>query len=220
MLATNHELSSDASRVSASIVPRWEWRVFAKDLAPMLAAGGVALEGRDSVRHEVYFLSANSRDNVKVRDNRLEVKRLCETNSDGLELWTPALTARFPIAYERLHALWDAWRVPAPEHAGGLRSLSNLLNDCVSHIPSVRTVIATKERARFAVGDCRGEHVVLWIDGTRLESIAVEDEDPSRVLAAAHRLGLTRMPNTSYPRALKAALGLPEFVDNPTPEHV
>jgi len=187
---------------------------------PLIIAADIKLAEREAVRHEVYFLAANSRDSVKVRENRLEVKKLRETNASGVELWSPALVARFPVASDLLAPVWDAWRVARPEHAASLPSLSHLLNDFVAKMPSVRAVIVTKERARLTLPECRGEHAIVWVDGTRLETIAVEDEDPGRVLAAATRLGLTRLPNTSYPRALKAALGLPELSDSPIPEHI
>jgi hypothetical protein len=50
---------------------------------------------------------------------------------------------------------------------------------------------------------------VVVADDHRARTIAVESEDPARVDAVRHKFGLVDLPNESYPRGLKALVGMP-----------
>ena len=94
----------------AEIVPRWEWRAFGEHFGAA-EDGFAALEPeRIQESDEVYLLSRLVDENVKVRDDLLDVKELERVNRDGLEQWTPVLKASFPI--------------PAAESASAKRSRS------------------------------------------------------------------------------------------------
>ena len=45
-------------------------------------------------------------------------------------------------------------------------------------------------------------------DGLNVETVAIEDEDPEKVIAAVRSMRLDGFPNTSYPRGLKRLIGL------------
>ena len=49
---------------------------------------------------EIYFLSGGG-ENVKVRDDLMDVKVLREVNEDGLEQWAPVMKAGFPLVGKR-----------------------------------------------------------------------------------------------------------------------
>jgi exopolyphosphatase/guanosine-5'-triphosphate,3'-diphosphate pyrophosphatase len=65
-----------------------------------------------------------------------------------------------------------------------------------------------KERMRYALGGCLAELTQVRADGKTTRTIAIESEEAERVTATVRELGLESRPNTSYPRALKALLGL------------
>lgn len=193
--------------MSAAVTPRWEWRVFANDVREKLAAANVTLDARDALRNETYIVSTRTDAGVKVRNGHLELKMLRERDGTGLELWEPVLVRAFPLPADLVGPLWQALGVPRTRPAEELRSLDELL-DVVARMPSLRAVSVAKERARFELPECRGEHAVVWIEGKRVETVAVEDADPHRVLKAAGRLRIAHLPNTNYPRALKTMLGI------------
>ena len=49
----------------------------------------------------------------------------------------------------------------------------------------------------------------MVVDGTAMRTVAIEDVDAEKVVAAVRSMALDGLPNTSYPRALKQLLGLP-----------
>ena len=49
----------------------------------------------------------------------------------------------------------------------------------------------------------------MTANGTRVRTVAIEDEDPERVMAAVRAMELDRFPNTSYPRGLRRLIGRP-----------
>src|SRR5947207_7141498 len=80
-----------------AIVPRWEWRTFGEGFDA--AAEYFAALSPESVTEsdELYLLSTNTNDTVKVRDGLMDVKHLEQVNDDGLEQWRPVLKAAFPL---------------------------------------------------------------------------------------------------------------------------
>src|SRR4029079_6150988 len=109
-------LSSEAPSVPgaasvAGIVPRWEWRTFGERFG---AAEGL-LDLREVERvaesDELYVLSQESDASVKVRDTRLDVKRLEAVDGNGLEQWRPVLKGSFPIGAADLQLVLDALAV-------------------------------------------------------------------------------------------------------------
>jgi len=48
----------------------------------------------------------------------------------------------------------------------------------------------------------------LIADGAKVRTVAIEDADPVKVIAAVRAVGLDRYSNTSYTRGLKEIMGL------------
>lgn len=204
----NQEADPRDDRPPTRIVPRWEWRVFAHALQPLLAVSGVRFGARDDTHSDVYLLSTLSRHSVKARNRVLEVKMLSARSPDGLEQWTPVLSQPFPVAADVLEPVWDAWGIQAPLLERPSYTLETLLSDVVDRHDALHAVTVTKDRTRISLLDCAGEHVSLVINGAHWESMAFEDVHEDVVLGAVRHLGLARAVNTNYPRALKAVLGL------------
>ena len=98
---------------NGKIIPRWEWRTFAKDVKL-----NIDLNNYEKTRHveskEVYVLSAVIDENPKVRDNKMDVKSLQQVNEDGLEQWKPILKVDFPLPKKQLVEVYRVFRVAPP----------------------------------------------------------------------------------------------------------
>jgi ferric-dicitrate binding protein FerR (iron transport regulator) len=63
------------------------------------------------------------------------------------------------------------------------------------------------EAAMRIIGGCMSELTDLVTDVGETRTVAVESEDAAAVIAAVRELGLGSLPNTSFPRGLKALAG-------------
>ncbi len=180
------------------IVPRWEWRVAGEPAEA--AARRLADLASESPREsdELYVLSANAEDSVKVRDGLLDVKHLERVSDEGLQQWRPVLKAAFPLSAADVGTMLGALRVSGvtPEPVG---TLDELLDRLVRPRDDLRAVEVHKRRRRFTVGGCMAEVSDLGAAGGDVRTVAVESEDPERLLAAVRELGLDAAPNTSVP---------------------
>ena len=189
-------------RVSApSITPRWEWRSFGARF------GGAEARLRELTHApivestELYVVSAKGRDIVKVRDGLVDIKELQRVDEFGLEQWVPALKAPFPLSPETIAVVSVALGMPEPPAAS--YSLEELVADVVAPNPDLRAVEVRKRRIRYRVDGCLAELTDVETDRFRMRTIAVEAEDPQRVVATLGELGLSSRPNLHYGRALQ-----------------
>jgi len=203
-------------RSSDVVANRWEWRMFAQ--APF----GDRLAHRvrnpaEPPSEETYILSRSAPHNVKIRGGRLEIKTLVALDSNGLEQWRPTLRATFPIGAAEVVAAYQAWALRAPTSMPRRASIERFLADVVAETAALRPVRITKRRSALTDAGCAGEFVELITDHQTWISVAVEDEDPGRVLAAVRRLGLADRDNENYPAALKRIVG---FTGTPVPSRM
>lgn len=191
-------------RARPAIVPRWECRWFG-ERSPVPEDRLRLPPGRRAVPTlETYFLSARTPHNVKLRRGVLEVKRLDEISDDGLERWSPVLSATFPLTPDELARVLAAWGVTAPADRRALTPAG--FEALAAGLPDIQRVAFTKQRVRFAHGGCAGELVTLDVHGQRRVSLALEHADPVCLREAAAGLGLDPRSNLNYPAALKRLL--------------
>lgn len=165
---------------SGEIVPRWEWRSFARDFGD--AGRALAAEATTVVdSDEVYFLSTADDSLVKLRDGLLDIKRLRRVDDHGLEQWVPTLKAPISIAAAEI--------------------------DEVTSALGVVGVDVHKTRHRSTIDGCLAELTEVRAGGQSTWSVAVESEDPAQVVLALRRLGLADLTNTNYARGLAAMVG-------------
>ena len=186
------------------IVPRWEWRVAGEPAADAAQRLDDLVE-REAESDEVYVLSSDGADSVKVRDGLMDVKHLEEVRHDGLQRWRPVLKAAFPLAATDVGTMLGALRVTgmAPEPVGTVGELVERLRPR----DDLRAVDVHKRRRRFTLGGCMAEVSDLRADGREVRTLAVESEDPERVLGVVHEHGLDAAPNVSVVQALKRLVG-------------
>src|SRR5215471_13657300 len=95
------------------IKARWEWRSFGRRFGNAEARLAALPPGEVQESDEIYLLTGSG-DNVKVRDDLMDVKVLRAVNADGLERWTPVLKAPFPMAPADAAKAFEALRQKAP----------------------------------------------------------------------------------------------------------
>jgi exopolyphosphatase / guanosine-5'-triphosphate,3'-diphosphate pyrophosphatase len=187
----------------ARVIPRWEWRTFGDGFAAAEARLAAASAVRVEERLDVYVLSATSDASVKVRDGRMDVKRLEAVDDEGFEQWRPVMNAAFPLAAGELDAVLAALGAARASGSG-----ASTLDDLVAASPDLRVVPADKRRAHYTYGGCRAEISELRTDAGTTRTLAVESEDPARVSAAVHELGMAGRSNVCMARGLKALVGM------------
>jgi exopolyphosphatase / guanosine-5'-triphosphate,3'-diphosphate pyrophosphatase len=194
--------------VAAEVEPRWEWRTFGEEFGP--AESDLDARSPETVEEsdELYLLPAGDGDNVKVRDGRLEVKHLERVNDDGLEQWAPVTEATFPLPASEVGSVLEALGVSVPRLARATYTLEELVDEVVLTSPDLAALEVHKRRARYTIDGCRSELTEVRTDRGSTRTLAVESEDPARVIATVRELGLDSRPNLSYPRALKELVGL------------
>jgi exopolyphosphatase / guanosine-5'-triphosphate,3'-diphosphate pyrophosphatase len=182
--------------------PRWEWRAFGEAVGG--AAERLAALAPDGVgeSEDLYLLSREDSDTVKVRDGLMDVKHLEEVDDRGLERWRPVMKAAFPLDAADVRAVWAALGVPAPPLGRAAYELDRILGEVVDP-EAIRAVTVHKRRRQYTLGGSTVELTDVRTDRGTTRTVAVESEDPARVMATVRELGVDAAPNTSYPRALR-----------------
>jgi exopolyphosphatase/guanosine-5'-triphosphate,3'-diphosphate pyrophosphatase len=194
--------------MAKEIIPRWEWRTFRENCAE-LAAVFAALTPEDvQESDEIYFLSSASGGNAKVRDELMDIKALQQVNGDRLEQWKPVMKGRFPLPANDVLKVFDALAVECPTLSRSAYPLREFIEQLVKPVPELHVVEVHKKRSHYTVNGCMAEMTEVLADGKRTCTVALELEDPARVIATVRKLGLDRFSNINYPRGLKQLMGL------------
>jgi exopolyphosphatase/guanosine-5'-triphosphate,3'-diphosphate pyrophosphatase len=189
----------------SAIVPRWEWRAFGRGFGR--AEETFAAMTPESVQEsdELYLLSPGG-ENVKVRDDLMDIKVLREVDAGGLERWEPVMKAAFPLSAGDARRVLEALDLHPPSMERDEYPLERFLEELVEPAGLARVVRVRKRRARYTVGGCMAELSEVKADGRPVRTVAIESEDPDAVMAAVRDVGLGGWTNTSYPKALPALL--------------
>jgi exopolyphosphatase/guanosine-5'-triphosphate,3'-diphosphate pyrophosphatase len=185
----------------AEIIPRWEWRTFGHRFGAADVVFRALTPTGIQESDELYLLSGMG-DNVKVRDDLMDIKVLKEVNADGLEQWTPVMKVGFPLPRTDVVRVFEALRRPTPELAREAYTLEQFSDELVAPTEGLRTVAVHKRRVRYTIGGCTSEVSDVVADSKEIRTIAIESEDAAAVIAAVRSVGLGDYVNTSYPRGL------------------
>jgi exopolyphosphatase / guanosine-5'-triphosphate,3'-diphosphate pyrophosphatase len=191
----------------AGIVPRWEWRTFGERFGAADDRFAALTPDRVEESDEVYLLSLDTDASVKVRDERLDVKRLEHVNDEGLEQWRPVLKASFPLAAGDVALLLSKLGADVPPLARDTYTLGELVDEVVRPSESLLAVNVHKHRDHYTLNGCMAEVTELRTGSESTRTIAIESEDPERIIATVRELGLGSRPNVCVPRGLKGLVG-------------
>jgi exopolyphosphatase/guanosine-5'-triphosphate,3'-diphosphate pyrophosphatase len=189
----------------STIVPRWEWRTFGQRFGPAEVAFAAMTSTGVQQSDELYLISRDG-DTVKVRGGLMDVKRLREVDTDGLERWEPVLKAELPISTDDVTKVFEALRVERPDLGRDRYTLEEFLDELVGADGPVRPVQVHKRRVRYTVDGCTSEVTDVVADGRTVRTIAIESPDAAAVVAAIRRVGLEGWVNMNYPKGLAAVL--------------
>jgi len=190
-----------------TIIPRWEWRTFGTDFGA--ADNKFAALATEKVQEsdEIYLLSPVTDANVKIRAELMDLKILEQTSQAGLEQWRPVLKASFPLGRADVATICAALGVPSPAGREAF-TLDQLLAELGAPSRGVRAVAVHKRRLRYTINGCMSEMTEVVADGKPVRTVAIESEDAGRVVEAVWEMGLSGFGNISYPRGLKAVVGM------------
>ncbi len=180
------------------IIPRWEWRMFAKSIETSINPADYPL-----IRHvessEIYLTSANAVGNPKIRDEKIDIKTLRLVNDDGLEQWEPVLKAAFPLSMEQLAEVYGALKLTTPPDAGPCSY--DVLLQMIDANENSWAVHVDKVRNQYDVDGCIVEASDVSFDGETFRTVAAEDPDAARVGRTVAMLGLQERENINYIKA-------------------
>jgi exopolyphosphatase/guanosine-5'-triphosphate,3'-diphosphate pyrophosphatase len=188
-----------------AIIPRWEWRTFGSRLG-RAEVKFAALSPENVQESDELYLLSGAGDNVKIRDDLMDIKVLQEVDAYGLERWTPVMKAGFPLSSAEVSKVFEALHLPDPPLVRGAYSLEQFVAELAKPGYGTRVVRVHKRRARYKVDGCMAELSDVDADGRTTRTIAIESTDPNAVVAAVGTMGLASYVNTSYPRGLAALL--------------
>ena len=191
----------------AEIVPRWEWRTFGDRFRTADAVFAKHEPSQTNDSEELYLLAPGA-NNVKVRDDLMDIKVLREVDANGLERWEPVLKATFPLSPADARTVLAA--LGAAEHdVSEPLSLDALVE--IVRTQGVRPVNVRKHRVRYRVGEGMAERSEVHAAGRSTWTIAVESPDADAVHRAVEALGFADYLNMSY------EVGLADMLDDIPP---
>ena len=186
-------------------LPRWEWRTFAEEFGD-LGSTFVPPPDRVQERDEVYLLSTEGTDTVKIRDDLMDVKHLIAVDENGLQQWSPVMKAGFPLSAAEVGIVLTALRVESRALTRATYTQDELMDELVHPDPDVIVAGVHKRRERYTVGGCLAELTEVRSGQSSIRTIAIESEDPAMVISAVRELALPPQPNVSFPRGLRSLL--------------
>jgi exopolyphosphatase/guanosine-5'-triphosphate,3'-diphosphate pyrophosphatase len=193
--------------MAESLIARWEWRTFGTTFGAFEDRIKDLPQDRARKSSEVYILSRQSDANTKIRDELMDVKILKQVNEHKLEQWFPVMKEGFPIGRDILEQVFGHWKLPIPEFGKDSYSYAECMEQVIATAADLKSVRVDKHRYGYTVDTCIVEIADLSFDDTPIRTAAVEAADPERVRAVVERLGLGRLENINYVRALKRHAG-------------
>jgi len=190
--------------MTSTIVLRWEWRTFGQAFGAAEEKFGALSPERVQESDELYVLSKTVDENVKVRDELLDVKQLEQVNEDGLEQWRPVMKEPFPLAASTSASVVQRLSAAVTPLERDAYTLDEFVRELVVPSADLLAVHVHKRRQRYTIGGCMTELTDLRTDVGETRTVAVEADDPDRVIATVRDLRLAALANTSFPRGLKA----------------
>jgi exopolyphosphatase/guanosine-5'-triphosphate,3'-diphosphate pyrophosphatase len=193
----------------AEIIPRWEWRTFGQDFGNCEEKIKQYGEKGFKKSEEKYILSKVSDENIKIRDDLIDIKSLRQVNDDRLEQWFPAMKEGFPATKEKMEILFrDYFKVNVPEFARDNYTYTQFLEELVAPCEWLCVVDVYKERHAYEINNATVEIAETKFNGVPMRTVCVEHTDPVNVINTVRELELTKFDNINYINAMKCAVGM------------
>lgn len=185
---------------------RWEWRTFGSSFGEVdrlfAEIGPAAIQESE----EVYLVSSTLDKSTKVRAGLLDIKSLEQVNQAGLEQWRPVIKASLPLSISDTYRVGAILGAAVPASISEGYGLDQLLEELSRGGHEMLTVPVHKKRLRYTLGGCMVEMTQVRVRLRESRTLAIESEDPEKVISLVRDLGLSDLPNNSYPRWLWATV--------------
>lgn len=159
------------------------------------------------VSNDVHILCDTSDTRVTIHGHDIDVQVL-DHIEDGLELWSPILTAPFPIDREQVARLFDEWPLTMPRlHHERFMPLP-FLTHVVSATSGLRIVGVSRTYRRAVVDGCLIERATIAVAGHRAETASVAADESDRVRRVLSAYQLDRYDNLNDVNYLKRLIGM------------
>lgn len=155
-------------------------------------------------RTDVYLIGPDPTVNAKVRDSRLEVKRLIGSTR-GLQRWRPDAPVQLPLTSEQFALLLLDLGITGSDVETWIDQERLDPRAVLSNSPTGDVVTAQKRRRRYELDAARAEFTEVDFFGRSYASIAVEAADAETVKRAKNRLGLIGENRPMHCAAAEAA---------------
>jgi hypothetical protein len=184
--------------MSSSRKARFEYRIFAPDLASGAAALARSAERiRVQYFNDVYLVARRGDEvSIKRRGATIEVKRL-KRREGKLELWEPQRPSRLPLDSQQLDPELSARLAISPGKECASLTWADLQAMAAGE-RNLTCVFVEKHRVKFDLPLGRAEFVRLRMDGVPQQSLAVEAKKKKVALRLARATGIDRHKNQSY----------------------
>lgn len=189
------------------MIPRYEYRVWAADLTELEARLVERCEPLGvRASEEIYLVFPRTDLNVKIRSGVLDIKQLVGTERE-FQLWTPTLKEAFPISFSSAaEVLADIAQSDLPAARDEPVALDGFFA-LAEEVGAVLVKVAKTRHGYWHEG-CILEFAEVVIDGSSLQTVAVESDDLDAAVDLATQLGIDDLPNQSYQTAIRHALGV------------
>jgi len=189
------------------IIPRWEWRTFGQEFGA--AETNINKHEKKGFKksEEKYILSKVSDENVKIRDDLVDIKSLKQVNADKLEQWYPAMKEGFPTTKDKLEVLFRDFFKVTVQLSQETYTYTEFL-ELVATCGQLCVVEVYKERQAYEINQATVEIAETKFNGVPMRTICVEHADPDNVIATVRELGLEGFENINYINAMKTAVGM------------
>ena len=201
------ETAAPSDALPVTIVPRWEWRTFGTSFGAADERLAALAPDRVEESDEIYLLALGSDASVKLRGGLVDVKRREQIDDRGLELWRPVMKHRFPVAAADVRTVLETLRADVPALTREAYTLEEVRDEIIQPSAELRAAPVHKRRVRHTIGGCMAEVTEMTTAEGTTRTIAVESEDPDRVIATVRELGLEERPVVCVARGLKALVG-------------
>jgi len=185
---------------------RWEWRAFGERFGAGEARLAVRTPEHVEESDDLYLLSPVDDVTMKIRGGVLDIKRRVEVDDDGLEQWEPIAKSEFPLTASDAARAFAAAAIPFRPQVDTVYEIDRFVAELARPPSALQTVRVRKRRAHHTLDGCMAELTEVDANGLQTRTIALESEDPGRLVAAVRNFGFDSSPNVSYPRALKTLL--------------
>ena len=193
--------------------PRFEFRSFGKDFslqAKKMKRLSEPITKNIRIRQskEIYIISiTNDINNTKIRDNKIDVKRLVQIK-DGLEQWNPVTKTEFPVLKEYLlDQFFPSLYTISPPLYNNIYSVGDFIKIIDDH-EDLCAIRVSKERFGYMVNQTICEVANVTINKTRIVTISSESINSTAVKKTIIDIGLESVENINYLQAIKRVSGI------------